>query len=107
MRNSIKSRLLTALLVATFSAPVWAIGNEDNQGDFAMAGDLLIARPFGVVWTVAGSALFVVSLPFTALGGNVKQAAHTLVIGPAKETFVRCLGCSTSGRYEDPNEVSH
>jgi len=59
MRNSIKSRLLTALVVATFSAPVWAVGGEDNQGDFAMAGDLLIARPFGVVWTVAGSALFV------------------------------------------------
>ena len=106
MRNSIKSRLLTALIVATVSAPVWAVGNEDNQGDFAMAGDLLVARPFGVVWTVAGSALFVVSLPFTALGGNVKQAANTLVIGPAKETFVRCLGCTTSGRYVDPNEVS-
>ena len=107
MRNFIKSRLLTALVVAAFSAPVWAIGSEDNPGDFAMAGDLLIARPFGVVWTVAGSALFVISLPFTALGGNVKQAANTLVIGPAKETFVRCLGCSTAGRYEDPNDVSH
>lgn len=107
MRNSIKSRLLTALVVATVSAPVWAVGNEDNQGDFAMAGDLLVARPFGVVWTVAGSALFVVSLPFTALGGNVKQAADTLVIGPAKETFVRCLGCPSAGRYVDPNDVSH
>ena len=107
MRNSIKSRLLTALVVATVSAPVWAVGNEDNPGDFAMAGDLLVARPFGVVWTIAGSALFVVSLPFTALGGNVKQAADTLVIGPAKETFVRCLGCSSAGRYADPNEVSH
>lgn len=107
MHKLIKSRLLTALIVAAFSAPVWAIGNEDNTGDFAMAGDLLIARPLGVVWTAAGSVLFVVSLPFTALGGNVKQAADTLVIGPAKETFVRCLGCSTAGRYDDPNAVSH
>jgi hypothetical protein len=106
MRN-FKSRFLTALVVALVSAPVWAIGNEDNTEDFAMAGDLLVARPLGVVWTVAGSAIFVVSLPFTALGGNVKQAADVLVIGPAKETFVRCLGCSTAGRYNDPNAVNH
>jgi len=46
-----------------------------------------------------------VSLPFTALGGNVKQAADVLVVGPAKETFVRCLGCNTAGRYQDPNDV--
>ena len=105
--QNFKSRLLTALVVAMVSAPVWAVGSEDNTDDFAMAGDLLVARPLGVVWTVAGSALFVVSLPFTALGGNVKQAADTLVIGPAKETFVRCLGCSTSGRYSDPNAVDH
>jgi len=106
MHKFIKTRVLTALVVAAVSAPVWAIGNEDNQGDFAMAGDLLVARPLGIVWTAAGSAIFVLSLPFTALGGNVKQAADTLVIGPAKETFVRCLGCSTAGRFEDPNAVS-
>ena len=106
MRN-FKSRLVTALVVAMVSAPVWAVGGDENQGDFSMAGDLLVARPLGVVWTIAGSAIFVVSLPFTALGGNVKQAADTLVIGPAKETFVRCLGCSSAGRYNDPNAVDH
>ena len=69
-----------------------------------MAGDILVARPFGMVLTLVGSALFVVSLPFTALGGNVSEAADVLVVGPAKETFVRCLGCTSSGRYSDPND---
>ncbi len=105
MLKFIQGRLLLALVVGAISLPAFA-DPGDYPNDFAMAGDLLIARPLGVVWTVAGSALFVVSLPFTALGGNVKQAADTLVVGPAKETFVRCLGCVPTGRYVDPNEVA-
>jgi hypothetical protein len=67
-----------------------------------MTGDLLIARPLGIVVTTLGTAAFIVSLPFSAAGGNVEQAADTLVKGPARETFVRCLGCRTAGRYETP-----
>jgi hypothetical protein len=59
-----------------------------------------------MVLTLVGSALFVVSLPFTALGGNVKEAADTLVVGPAMETFVRCLGCTSAGRYSNPDDMS-
>ena len=105
MQKFIKSRALMALMVAAISVPAFAAA-EDSPSDWAMAGDILVARPFGVVLTLAGTALFVVSLPFSALGGNVKQAADTLVVGPAKETFVRCLGCNTAGRYSDPNEIS-
>lgn len=109
MLNFIKSRALTVLVVAALGAtsvPAFADPSE-YPNDFAMAGDLLVARPLGLVWTVAGSAIFVVSLPFTAIAGNIKGAADTLVVGPAKETFVRCLGCINSGRYRDPNEVAH
>ncbi|WVM90481.1 multidrug transporter [Halopseudomonas pachastrellae] len=38
-----------------------------------------------------------VSLPFSAMGGNVGEAGHELVFRPAEETFVRCLGCSRAG----------
>jgi len=106
MLKFIKSRVLTALVLGAISVPAFAVEPMDYPNDFAMAGDILVARPLGVVWTVAGSALFVVSLPFTALAGNIKQAAHTLVVGPAKETFVRCLGCVNAGRYSDPDEAS-
>jgi hypothetical protein len=36
--------------------------------------------------------LFIASLPFSVLGRNVKTAAKTLMIEPAKFTFVRPLG---------------
>jgi len=46
--------------------------------------------------TGVGTGMFLVSLPFSALGGNVEEAANTLVIRPAWQTFVRCLGCRIS-----------
>jgi hypothetical protein len=39
-----------------------------------------------------GSALFVVSLPVSAISKSVKPAAHALVVKPAKVTFTRHLG---------------
>lgn len=67
-----------------------------NPPAYAMVGDIVIARPFGIVATVVGTGLFIISLPFTALGGNVDEAADALVGTPARETFARCLGCTTS-----------
>jgi len=93
------------MLCGALCAPAFA-GPEDPPGVEEMAADILVARPIGAVVTVLGAAAFVVSLPFTALGGGMGQAADTLVVGPAKETFVRCLGCPTAGRYVDPNDTS-
>ncbi|MDA1073189.1 MAG: hypothetical protein O3A63_00315 [Proteobacteria bacterium] len=77
--------------------PVFAAEGEQPKA-MAMAADLVVARPFGIVITTVGTAAFVVSLPFTLLGGNVGKAAQALVVEPGKETFVRCLGCRMSGR---------
>jgi len=68
---------------------------------YSMIGDLVIARPFLIAATVVGAAAFVISLPFTALGGNVKDAGKALVVDPGKEAFVRCLGCTSSGYNRD------
>ena len=65
---------------------------------YAMLGDLIIARPLLIGATVIGAVAFVVSLPFSALGGNVKEAGQALVADPAREAFVRCLGCSSSAQ---------
>ena len=62
---------------------------------YAMMGDLLIARPLLLGVTAIGTVAFIVSLPFTALGGNIGDAGQSLVVDPARETFVRCLGCSS------------
>ncbi len=64
---------------------------EPGSGE-AMVADALIARPVGVVTTVVGSAVYVVSLPFSLLGGNERQARQKLVIEPAEFTFKRPLG---------------
>ena len=32
----------------------------------------------------------------SALGGNVAEAGHALVVEPGREAFVRCLGCTSS-----------
>ena len=67
----------------------------DSPRAFAMIGDLVIARPLLIAATGIGAIAFVVSLPFTALGGNVGEAADALIGEPGREAFVRCLGCTT------------
>ena len=64
---------------------------EPGSGE-AMVADALVARPIGLVTTVVGSAVYVVSLPFSLLGGNEKQARQKLVVEPSKFTFKRPLG---------------
>ncbi|GAB1265594.1 hypothetical protein NBRC116493_29530 [Aurantivibrio infirmus] len=80
----------------SFAAPPSGAADE-NPSALAMTGDLLVVRPvmFGI--TVVGSVAWLISLPFAAAGGNVKQSTDTLVVGPAKNTFVRCLGCTRPG----------
>jgi hypothetical protein len=58
----------------------------------AMAADFFIVRPLGIVTSVLGTAVFIVSLPFSALGGNTKTACRKLVQEPVKFTFTRPLG---------------
>jgi hypothetical protein len=106
MHKLIRSRALVVLMCAAVSVPAFA-GPEDRPSEYAMIGDILLARPLGLVFTAVGAAAFVVSLPFTAASGGLKEAADTLVVGPAKETFVRCLGCRSAGYYVDPNDASH
>ncbi len=58
----------------------------------AMVADAIVARPIGLVTTIVGTAVYVVSLPFSLLGGNEKQAREKLVTEPKDFTFKRPLG---------------
>lgn len=95
--------LAVALLLSVGTSVAANNGSGDplytihNPPAYAMIGDLLIARPLLVVATVIGAGVFVVSLPFTALGGGVGDAGQALVVDPAKAAFVRCLGCIGEG----------
>ena len=93
-------RITTALMIGCLILPqaLWAQkAVDETPNEFAMVGDLFVARPIGVVMTVGGVAVWLVSLPFTLLSGHASEAAETLMLGPAEATFMRCLGCRNPG----------
>ena len=96
--NGIWKRVMVLLTaVALFVVPCTtclAQGLEKDDDIIAgkMAGDALIVRPLGLCATVMGGAVFVVSLPFSVLGGNTKSAYDYLLADPFTFTFVRPLG---------------
>ena len=84
-----------SLLLIPFRLPALAqegFASEDTDPHMRMVGDILLVRPLGIVGTVVGSALFVLSLPFSAAGGNIEEVYQTMVVEPAKHTFKRPLG---------------
>lgn len=101
-----------ALTTGLLALPAYAdVAQQNSSGDplytanapkaFSMIGDLLVARPLLIGATAIGAAVFVVSLPFTAAGGNIGEAGKALVVEPGEAAFVRCLGCTTSGYNKD------
>jgi len=88
--------LMAVLLLAPSVSFAASIDESPSAG--AMVGDAIVARPALLVLTAAGTIIYLVTLPFSWAGGNADEAAEQLVIGPAKSTFVRCLGCINSGR---------
>ena len=101
MKIILRSRRATiALMIACLMLPqaLWAQNAVDEDPNaLIMVGDLVVARPIGVVMTVGGVAVWLVSLPFTLLAGHAGEAAEALMQGPAEATFMRCLGCRNTG----------
>lgn len=64
----------------------------ENPSGGAMMFDLAVVRPVGIIATAIGCVFFVVSSPFSALGGNFDTAGEKLVKDPASFTFKRPLG---------------
>ena len=92
---------LSMILGLTLQAPVAAEAYRQQtveRSAGAMAIDAVAVRPLSLIATALGTGIFLVSLPFSALGGNVDQAAKSLVIAPARFTFVRPLGAYDSPR---------
>lgn len=98
MRIVFKRTTVFFLVLAFVAVPWCAMASSEMRGtDYelsscAMAGDVVLARPFGLVSLTLGFGLFVISSPFSALGGNIGDAWMTLVADPAKFTFTRPLG---------------
>lgn len=106
MMKRLGKRMMVGLLAMGLllgSLPAMAVGDDERirPSGGAMVADALLARPMLAVATLGGTAVFLVSLPFSALGGNVDAAAETLIKTPAEATFRRCLGCSVSRRADE------
>lgn len=87
--------LLTLTLIATsLYSTGWAgqdnsLGRNDPVAHEWNALDVLVARPIGVIAGIVGSAIFVVSLPFTIPTGGVQDAADIFIVKPFQFSFVR------------------
>ena len=89
--------VLAALLLATavHAADPVRTGIDDTPSAGAMAFDLLLVRPLGLVSTVLGTGLFILQLPFdVAQPDGARAPFEKLVADPARFTFTRPLGSS-------------
>lgn len=100
MKQLIRNYVLVATLLLLMSVtPVYAErdnASHTHEGILStgekMVLDAVVLRPVGLLTTVAGSAVYVVSLPFSLLGGNEAEVREHLVNEPARYTFKRPLG---------------
>lgn len=98
-KRPVMASILASTLILSGTAPSLGLAQidnsiEDRPGEIAMIGDAVIARPLMLASTIIGTGLFIVSLPASALGGNIPEAGEKLVAAPARSTFLRCLGCT-------------
>ena len=102
LRQSIRKIACLFSLLFIFTAPAIAdtsVHYHFSGGYFGASGsgeamvlDAVIIRPLSAVTTIAGSAIYTISLPFSLLGGNEQSAREKLVLEPARYTFKRPLG---------------
>jgi len=97
--RTITKKTFVMLLVVVFVTSVFASSSFAQAGmqkeeisTENMVADAVLVRPLGLCAIVLGVGLFIISLPFSALGKNVKEAGQKLVVAPAKFTFARPLG---------------
>ena len=91
--------MITVIVFSLMLMPLKGVGlaadpleahNDPNAS--AMLVDFLVVRPLGALSFVLGTGLFVVSLPISITAGKVDGAYETLMLKPARLTFIRPLG---------------
>lgn len=89
-------KLASGLLILALAVPCPAVADDAGtvSGDRGtdMLVDALVVRPLGLVGTVLGAAVTVVTLPFTLPTSSADEAAQYMIVAPAEYTFNRPLG---------------
>ncbi|MDN5619617.1 MAG: hypothetical protein L0G63_03885 [Psychrobacter sp.] len=102
-KRAVKQKLLPvftslALMAASMEPTFAAI--EIDETDFGpsyetMVVDTVVGKPLQLVNAVTGTAAYIVSLPFSLIGGNADQAQQKLFVEPWN-AMGRCLGCTVA-----------
>jgi len=84
--------LTVSLVTGSLYSPGWA-ADKLRRDDPVTQGwslvDLLAARPLGIAAGIGGSAVFVLTLPFTLPSGSVGDAADMFIVQPFQFSFLR------------------
>ena len=92
-KQSIVLFIIAALVVSVAGPAARAQDyKETERSGEKMTVDILLLRPAGLLATAGGALIFLISVPFSALGGNTKESYEELVKEPARYTFKRPLG---------------
>ncbi|MBE0405495.1 hypothetical protein ACT3TI_00720 [Psychrobacter sp. AOP22-C1-22] len=85
------------LMAASMQPALAAIEIDEAFGPSydTMVVDTVVGKPLQLVSAVAGTAAYIVSLPFSLIGGNADQAQQKLFVEPW-DAMGRCLGCTVA-----------
>lgn len=98
-RKKLIAQLLAVIIAMGSVMPAVSYAGRIDERPTASEMTLdALARPVMVMGTALGAGLFIISLPFSLLGGNTVESGNTLVVEPFKATFLRCLGCSSKNQ---------
>ena len=91
MKHWVVLLLVLILVSAALSMEGWAQSNVPtrNPDDEIPLMDLLIARPIGIIAGIAGTGVFIATLPFTLPTRSVPKASKMLITDPFHFSFSR------------------
>ena len=100
---------ITCLFIISLSSTVKADDISSNEITYYQPQpsaeniilDGLVYRPLSIAGTLLGAGIYILTLPFSLIGGNVEQAGEALVGEPAELAFDRCLGCLPDYHYRE------
>ena len=100
---TVKHKIFTTIVALSCSMALMQSASaaiEIDETDFGpsyetMAVDTIVGKPLQLVTAIAGTAAYLVSLPFSLIGGNADQAQQKLFVEPW-DAMGRCLGCTVA-----------
>lgn len=86
---------LMLVMMQPASAAIEIDEKEFGPSYETMVVDTVAGKPLQLINAVAGTIAYVVSLPFSLIGGNAEQAQQKLFVEPW-DAMARCLGCTVA-----------